>query len=185
VGIKEKNMGQSTDGQLCYGIQFHEGFEFPWENYGEEEWWREVNGYKPPFQLYSDDNESGYAPGIKTKNGLYGRVEVEDEKLVDSYYEHQHEWDEKNPIPVELVNYCSGECAMYIIALKESFKSANRGFPEVINPEELKVTEEQKQKLLDFCNKYLAEVIEEYNSDEYNEEKIVLEPKWYLSSYWG
>lgn len=165
-------MGQSTDGQICYGIAFPDGFSFPWDDH--EKWWREVNGYKHPFKLYNND-ESGYIGGVR------------DEKKIDAYYDHQHAWDKEHPFPVELVNYCSGDCPMYILAVKETCKNNSRGYPEKFNPAELKVTEEQKQSLLDFCNKYLGEKISEHNNDEYISEdnKIVLEPEWYLTSYWG
>ena len=55
-------MGVSTDGQICFGIMFDEGFEFPW-NGGEddqdlESWWmEEVCGYKPPFELFTEEGQ--------------------------------------------------------------------------------------------------------------------------------
>lgn len=32
-------------------------------------------------------------------------------------------------VPVTLIRHCSGECPMYIVAVKESHKRANRGYP--------------------------------------------------------
>lgn len=46
MGLTKKRnniMGQSTDGQISYGIMFEEGHDFPWEMYEEEDW-MEVNG---------------------------------------------------------------------------------------------------------------------------------------------
>lgn len=182
-------MGQSTDGQLCYGIAFPEGFEFPWMEEDEdgdivgdeEDWWLKENGYKPPFELYDKNGE--YAPGIKTKR-VMGHVEAEDEKLVNSYYEHKREFKDQHPFPVEVINYCSGDCPMYILAIKGTFTRNSRGYPEVIDPAALKVTDEQKQVLIDFCKKYLQEKIDEHNGD-YHDDKIELEPKWLLSSCWN
>jgi len=37
-------MGQSTDGQICYGVKFEEDFEFPWDDdpyLDEDDWWLE------------------------------------------------------------------------------------------------------------------------------------------------
>lgn len=163
-------MGVSTDGQLCYGVPFPEGFEFPWEKYSEEKWWRKINGYKPPFMLYNEDGE--YLSGVKPP-----------EALVDQYYEHQNEWDKANPFPVEVVNYCSDDCPMYMLAVKESVKNNSRGYPEEINPAELTVTDEQKKVLLNFIENYIKEKVDEY-AEDYSD-KLSLEPKWYLSSYWG
>lgn len=154
-------MGVSTDGQLSYGVMFPERFDFPWEQYEEEKWWRKVNGYTSPFEIYNEKGE--YLDGKKPP-----------ESLIDQYYDHQREWDKANPFPVEIVNYCSGDYPMYILAVKESCKSNGRGYPEVINPAELVVTEEQKKVLLDFIEKYI-----EADAD------VVLDPQWYLSSYWG
>jgi hypothetical protein len=164
-------MGVSTDGQLCYGIPFPEGFELPWGDVSEDEWWRQTNGYKPPFMLYNEEGE--HLSGVKPPEALF-----------DQYYEHQHEWDKANPFPVEIVNYCSCDSPMYMVAIKGSLKKNNRGFAEEINPSELTVTDEQKQVLLDFIEKYMKEKIDEHNEDEYDE-KVELEPKWYLTSYWG
>lgn len=164
-------MGVSTNGQLCYGIPFPEGFEFPWGKNSEEEWWREVNGYKPPFMLYGEDGD--YLNGNKPP-----------EALIDQYYKHQRDWEEANPLPIELVNYCSGDYPMYMIAVKGSMTNNSRGFAQAINPAELVVTDEQKQVLLDFIEKHMKEKIDEHNEDEYND-KVTLEPQWYLSSYWS
>jgi hypothetical protein len=165
-------MGVSTDGQLCYGIPFPERFRFPWNDDNDEysqdqdEWWRKINGYKPPFEIYNKDGE--YLNGNKPP-----------EDVIDKYYEHRREWEKANPFPVEIVNYCSGECPMYMVAVKESLKKNSRGYPEVIDTSKLEVTEDQHYILLDFIKKYLKDAIDE------NDEEIPLEPKWYLSSYWG
>lgn len=160
-------MGQSTDGQICYGIKFEEGFHFAWDDAtwkGDiKDWWRYVNEYKPPFELHD-----------------YRTItEIQEQE----YYNIQGAWDDAHPIPIELVNYCHIDRPMYILALKETFKYyCSRGYPVEFNPTELKT--KNSQKLLDFCEKYLKDEIEKFNSCEYNE-PVELTPKWYLSSYWG
>lgn len=148
-------MSQSTDGQICYGVLFEDGYEFPWENNIEDWWWEEICGYKPPFDIYKNDR---LIPGVT-------------EETKRKYYDHMFEFQGNHPIPVELTNYCSDDYPMYILAVKSSILSASRGEPESFNPEELKVTQEETNTLLDFINKYVSK-------DEFT-------PKWYLSSYWG
>ena len=54
-------MGMSTDGEIHYGIKFDEDFVFPWNTdefeYDIEEWWQEVGGFQPLFQLYDADGD--------------------------------------------------------------------------------------------------------------------------------
>lgn len=167
-------MSTSTNGQLSYGIIFDEGFEFPWTkdpwDGDERHWWRDVNGFKNSKEIYS--------------NGDYIGGKRPNESVIDAYYNEQHAWEKANPLPIELVNYCSAEYPMYMLAVPETCKSNSRGDATVFNPAELVVTEEQKAKLMEFCQKYLGEIIDEFNNDEYNDQ-IVLEPNWYLTSYWG
>ena len=146
-------MSQSTNGQICYGIIFEGGFPFPWEHYSEQEWWREVNGFKQAT-IYDKNDPSGFKGGRRPA-----------ESVIDAYYDEMHAWDKANPMPVTLVNYCSDSCPMYIIAIVESFKNCTRGYPQEINPSDLKVTDEQRQKVIDFCETYLKEAIDKYNND--------------------
>jgi len=119
-------MSTTTDGIICFGIMFEEGYEFPWEDYCENEWWEEKN-----------DSE---------------------------------------PFPFELVNYCSGDCEMWILAIKGTVITANRGYPESFDPKALTVTDVQIKKLTDFCLEYDLEFIRIVNPQY---------PQWYLCSYWG
>jgi hypothetical protein len=158
-------MGVSTNGQLCFGLVFEKGFCFPWDvdvdgdDSGDiEQWWRKVNGYKPPFELYTDDG-NGYVGGVKPS-----------EKKINEYYDTQNKWDREHPMPVMEVNYCSGDCPMYILAVPESFKNNRRGYPEKFDPKDLTVSQEGIDKLLKFCKDYDIE----YEG----------EPGWYLTSLW-
>lgn len=156
-------MGVSTNGQLCYGIKFEEDFEFPWgaEEFDGDitEWWRSVNGYvNPNFNPYTEAGE--YKPGV-----------TREDPRVDEYFKHSRDWDAAHPVPVGLVNYCSGDYAMYILAVPGVGLSNRRGYPEEFDPSALKVSDEQRAALLEFCKTHKIE------HDE--------EPKWWLSSYWG
>ena len=152
-------MTTSTNGQICFGIFFEEGFQFPWDKNGDEidDWWiYTIHGFKHSFQLY--DNNGNYLNGIKPSN-----------ERIAQYYAEKREFEKTIPdCSVCLVNCCSCDYPMYILALKDSCLCARRGYPESFNPEQLKI---KTKVLLDFCEKY---GIEHEN-----------EPKWYLSSYWG
>lgn len=54
-------MGVSTDGILCYGIPFPDGYRFPWRTeehgYDTEEWWGNIHGV---------DNWEQYKELVKT-----------------------------------------------------------------------------------------------------------------------
>lgn len=152
-------MGVSTDGQICFGIMFEEDFEFPWGDEEEDQWWTyKVNGYKPPFELY---DEAGQYLG--------GKRPPQD--VMDRYYEALHEFEAAHPMPFKLVNYCSYDYPMYILAVPESFIKNSRGFPKAIEPSALTVTTEARDALLKFCGDHGI--------------KFEGEPRWYLSSLWG
>jgi hypothetical protein len=154
-------MGVSTDGEISYGILFEEGFKFPWDDDEYkgcvEEWWKSVNGYQNPH-FDPLDSSGNYKPGV-----------TRDDPRVGVYFEHSREWLKANPVPVELVNCCSGDCPIYILAMPGTTLKAWRGDPKAFSPQQL-VAPPAKQ-LTDFCDKYGIET-----SDE---------PKWWLSSYWG
>lgn len=163
-GIERRGiMGVSTDGQICYGIFYKDSEEnsdlFPWDEYDIEGWWKKVNGYVNPCPDPFDEL-GNYKPGFNEKC-----------PEVSAYFRHQREWEEANPVPVELVNCCSGDYPMWIVAVPTSCRVAYRGHPEGLDPASLVVSEEDKMFLIDFCEKHIG--------------PIPSEPQWWLSSYWG
>lgn len=137
-------MSRATDGQLSFGFVFEEGFEFPWDDDKYEgdidEWWLDVRGF------------SGVAESPYDENGNYRTGLNSDSPEVSIYYEKEREWLKNHPLPVKLVNYCSGDYPMFVIASK-SF-SNRRGYPNKISPESLMDTEEALQVLVDFCEEF-------------------------------
>lgn len=157
-------MGVSTDGQICYGIELEEGAEFPWTGSkysGDlEDWWLfEILGFRHTFEMFTlAGNWIGGEPWPKDK--------------VAEYF--AEEWDFRKthpPLPVKLVNYCSGDYPMYILVVPDTYQIAERGYPETFVPSELQVTEQQTKDLIKFCKDHGIE--------------FDGEPQWYLSSYWG
>jgi hypothetical protein len=156
-------MGQSTNGQICFGIMFEEGFEFPWtsDEDGEgdiESWWiYQVHGFKHDIELY---DEAG--------NHIDGKEPSKED--LEKYYGPQQAFEKAHPLPIELVNYCSGDYPMYILAVPRTVKINHRGNAVAFNPGELVVTQEERALLIDFCGQHGIEMPNE--------------PKWYLSSVW-
>ncbi len=165
-------MSVSTNAEISFGILFDEDHEFPWddEKYDTDmaEWWRDINGYKPPFELFDERGE--YAAGIPLTKDQYGRKEAPKE-MVSAYFDHRHEWEKAHPLPVELVNVCSGGYPTYILAIEGSVTTAYRGSPKEISAAMLVASDEAAGVLISFCKKYGIE-----GGDG---------PKWWLSSYWG
>lgn len=154
-------MGTSTNGQLSFGVCFKEGFEFPWDAEPYEgdykTWWRDVRGFKNPVDSpYTETGE--YKPGV-----------TKDSPVIDEYFKAQREWDKANPFPVEVVNYCSGEYPMWMLATKHI--SNRRGYPEAVDLAALIDTKAALSTLMDFMAEFKIECEES--------------PKWWLSSYWG
>ncbi len=164
-------MGISTDGQICFGIPFAEDYIFPWDNekYGGdfEDWYLyEICGYKNPFELY--DGKGDYVDGEKPS-----------EDKISKYYDTRSNFCQAHPLPIEPVNYCSGDCPMYMVVILRTFKTNSRGSPCAFDPKELTITDEEKQDLVIFCEKYCRPAEDTYC------EFPKMEPKWYLSSLWS
>ncbi len=153
-------MGVSTDGQLSYGCVFEEGFEFPWddEKYdGDiEEWWMDISGFVNPVECPYDE-DGNYKLGFDEGSPEIGK-----------FFESERNWLKNNPIPVELVNYCSGNYPMYLLASKSI--TASRGGPTNVDQDFMSDEETVHKKLIDFLTTY--------NIDYYSSQV-----GWWLSSY--
>lgn len=153
-------MSTLTNGQICYGVLFEEDFDFPWGEEDPEDWWRDtIQGYKRPFEIYTEDGD--YIGGVRP-----------DQSRLDEYFNHRRDFEKTHPFPVELVNCCSADYPRYIIAARSTVKVARRGYPEQFSADEISVTIEDANALVDFIRKYIQP-----NGE--------IKAGWYLSSYWG
>jgi len=158
-------MTVSTDGQLCYGVAFEEGFEFPWDDYGDdygniEEWWKDVKGFAP-VSVDPYDDKGNYVKGFNSRS-----------PEVRAYHDERKAWEKANPLPVTLVNYCTHDDPSYILAAPDKSYTAKRGYPQAINLVEMQDNiEEDRAKLIQFLEEFEIE----YDED----------PDWLLSGYWG
>ena len=128
-------MSTSTDAILCYGVEFEEGYEFPWDDAegefeGFEEWWTLQCGVSAPKVPYSPESKEEY----------------------NKYWDIKREKMEE--CPVELVLHCSGEYPMYIIAAKGSVTTAYRGTPVTVSPLGFDKTSEYHTAVAEFVDKY-------------------------------
>jgi hypothetical protein len=149
----------STNGQICYGIRFNEGFEFPWDmgpwRGDHEAWWRDVNGYESLEYPWAKDGN--YNPGFDA-----------DDPRITAYFVHRRAWDKGNPFPVELVFCGDFNSSNTILAVGSSCVFADED-EESFNPVDL-VVPYGGIVLLNFCQTWNIE------SDH---------PKWWLSTYRG
>ena len=163
-------MGVSTDGQICYGIKFEESYVFPWDikPYRGDwtGWWLSICGYQPLFELYTA--EGNFLNGCRPS-----------EEKIGAYFAAERAFEEAHPFPIDIVNYCSGDFSMYILAVPRLSISNSRGYPVIFNPSDLTATPAERQALIDFCVQYCSP-----RKDSFDEFPA-MEPHWYLSSYWG
>jgi len=129
-------MSVSTDGIIFYGWLFEEGDEFPWSAYAEDEWWRKVSGGPHDQQLYDEKGE--HLPGVT-------------QEMVTDYFKRRREWDKANPPPFAVVNYCSGDCPIFAIAVRGTVKTAARGYPEKFDPQRMVVWVDDAVKVRKLC----------------------------------
>lgn len=127
---------------------------------GIADWWY-LDGlsFKPSVEIYAG-----------TKTGYVGDVRPTQE-VVDAYWKEFGAFQKANPLPVELVNYCSYDHPAYILAVRGSVRTALRGDPTDFEPKNLSVSTWERDTLLNFCVDHGIE----------NE----AEPTWLLSSCWG
>lgn len=86
---------------------------------------------------------------------------------------------------VELVQYCSCDYPMYILAVYGTETTVvSRGYTEEIDPADLVITDEQKLRLKAFFEQYIN--VEHPDDDEnyYEDPPEWVEPKWLLASNW-
>jgi len=128
-------MGQSTNGIISYGIQFEEGEGCPWEEAAE------AAGFDDPW----DDDYLAFAlcgiePFGDVEWGERGSPEYEAVRARAGAY-----YDKKKAalagLGVEFLTHCSGDYPMYMLVISESQQTANRGYPQRINPREMDMAE--------------------------------------------
>jgi hypothetical protein len=141
-----------------------DGLDLPWDSeimYNGDivNWWLKENGFKSEVYeaLYPSDGSESL---------------LEDRSApIMAYRDEREAFLRKVGEPPELVNVSSIDYLAYILAARGIGLSASRGCPKKIDPGMFSKLTNEKEKLLEFCNKYNI--------------KFEGEPQRYLSSYWG
>jgi len=157
-------MSVSTNAYLCYGVVFPEEYEFPWDAAPYEgdidEWWLwQVLKFKPTVEIFNA--EGNFLEGMNENHPLF-----------EQYFKEQDTLIADNPLPVGLVNCCSGSYPRYVLAIPSTTKTALRGYPTSITLDDFSVSEEDYRALLQFI------VLHKLTFKGMN-------PGWVLASYWG
>lgn len=164
-------MGVTTNGEISFGFELGEEAKTPWKydyDVDEEDWEFEDGDYEdwyytcvkpfvPKIQVYTQ--EGNRIPGIT-------------EEQVNQHWEDKRKFKTENPMPFELVNTCSYDYPMYILAVPGSNMTCHRGYPVEFSPEDLQVKQEDLDKFMAFVKEFFPEFATQT-------------PKWYLSSYYG
>ncbi len=155
-------MGQDAEAKIVFGIDFGGSDDFPWDRKFDgdiEDWWRSINNYvglESPF-----DSSGNYKPGIKSYD-----------KVVDDYFNERRQWLKDNPIPIEMVRYCSYDYPAYVMSVASETYRADWSDPAEVDPAELMKDQSENAKIiLDFCEKYGIEVPSQ--------------PRWLLVAFFG
>ncbi len=154
-------MGTSTDGILCYGFEVRDDDGYVVES-GYPEWLEATDG--------SFDGFLANLVGLESPKDFNKEKFDSDPVYAKTWADY---WAKKRGLAeefgVELVEHCSGEYTMYILAAAGSCSTASRGsalsFGQNINAKP-----EWREKLFAFCEK--AGIKFE-------------EPQFLLCSYWG
>lgn len=122
-------MGMNARAEIACGYPCAEDAGLPWGD-DIEQWWREINGYKAPFELYDE-----------TGNWLNGKKP--EKKVIDEYYNHRREWEKQNPLPVELCFTGSHDYSLAFLAVPGERQSVDWG--EFLDLSETLVTPDSKK----------------------------------------
>lgn len=137
-------MGISSDGILAFGVDLGEpdDVELPWASDGEdddgefEEWYVGLHGVTAAhlWDAYNAWAETPEALAIPGHSGerlkAYEAAHPAWREELDAYYEKKHEIE--GAAPIEIVQHCSYDYPMYIVAVPGTVTTAYRGSPEKI-----------------------------------------------------
>lgn len=158
-------MGCDIRGHISYGVKFPEGYEFAWQ--GEdfhdsvESWWLFIKGFKKPFVLHDENGDPVGAEWDREWKRVKNR-------------EAKKEFLDKNPVPIEWINYCGDGDGYYIVALARSYTHCCWGKPQHFDPRSLTVTKKERLELIEFIKEYCSPLNE-------CDQMPVVEPDWLLS----
>lgn len=153
-------MGTSTDGIFCYGFEIHDDDGNVVE--GDPEWLEAAGG--------NFDNLLATLAGLESPKQFDKNKFDSDPEYAKTWSDY---WEKKRSLTkefgVELVQHCSGDYPMYILAAAGSRTTASRGSALSFG-QSVSAKPEWREKLLAFCEKTGIKFEE---------------PEFLLCSYWG
>ena len=139
-------MGQSTDAIIAFGVDF-----------GEEPTGKFFRKLEKDFEWDFDsyiENELSIPAWSEPGRPEYGEGS-----------------DRLKCYPVELISHCSGDCPMYILAIRGTQRLARRGYPESLDLSTLSVTDAEIETFTAWCKKHGV--------------STKTKPQWLLFSDWN
>lgn len=126
-------MGQSTDAILFYG--------YAWDDEDERPLWRYEGGAEEHRDDEEGDEDSDWEKRLAALHGVYEPTVPYGEELSDvitpARAQHRAYWEAKQKLvesySIEIDTHCSGECPMWLIAVKATKVKAWRGDPQKIS----------------------------------------------------
>lgn len=175
-------MSTSTDAVLFWGLCFTSEEILPWHPGGAACEPLDIEDDREDDRDYSDDDEEDLddaheedpddpdyryaaACGLKPPEERYSKAP----KKWKTYFDERQKLIEE--APVGLGHHCSAEVTMYYVYIKTSETTANRGFPQVIEPGKRLVEKTWPTLIRDYCEKMGIPVTQE--------------PRWWMLSYWS
>lgn len=142
-------MGTSTNGIVCFGIDF--GEKHPLDRRDEDDYEEDFDDYDALEELIC--REAGLPE--------YGTDHPDD------YYELK--WAAEAAYPVDVVTYCSIDYPMYALALRGTEITARRGYAVELDMDKMAVSDEDIERFRKWC---------ETHDVEYTEPKWLLVSYW-------
>jgi hypothetical protein len=151
-------MGMDASAALSFGMEFEEGYEFPWGDDEIDEWWRKEIGFKSSKEIY--DENWNYLPGV-----------TKEEK--DFHWKERQDFDKTNPCPVAEVKCGSYDgCYNVILSAREPIIGGSWDNAREFDPtNDFVIPTDILTKYNEFMNKYFPN---EFTGG-----------KWLMTCLWG
>ena len=124
------------------------------------------------FPWYKEDEEDDYCP---------------EDRLTIWWRELGHKEED---LPVEMVNYSSSGCPMFILAVKGSVHECNRVYPTKFNIDALQTgfqrnASTERKHYVEFMEEHIFKLKDIEQHHDYDQKEDLHQPEWLIASYWS
>lgn len=166
-------MGQSTDAEIAFGVDF--GDDHPLLGEDEDEGSEDLGDYLAARTgLIDPDSEIPEEINYGSLDDFARWKDENPEWTKRTRVYRQKVLELEDEAPIEIIAHSSGEYPMYIVAIKGTHLVASRGYPKEFEPTALWVDAASISAAQKFCEEY------EINTEDHHFE----DPKWLLFSMW-